>query len=139
MAADCFSEMTRYDVPWSEQSQQEVFTILNGHPVQVEVQFWSGFNRVPESGAVLRAGEEAILARLGRVVPEGVHEGPLRTGQDLAGLGGQSRVIVAAELMQTWKDLPYEDQYECFVYICRIEANMTDTYWDVYHSTCDLQ
>ena len=56
---------------------------------------------MPESGAVLRAAEEAILARLGRVVPEGVHEGPLRTGQDLAGLGGQSRVIVAAELMQT--------------------------------------
>ena len=25
--------MTRYDMPWSEHCQQEVFTILNGHPV----------------------------------------------------------------------------------------------------------
>ena len=80
---------------------------------------------MPESGAVLRAGEEAILARLGRVVPEGVHEGPLRTGQDLAGLG-QSRVIVAAELMQT--ELFQHDK-TCHMKIntidlciCRIEA-----------------
>ena len=48
---------------------------------------------MPESGAVLRAGQEAVLARLGCPVPEGLHEGPLRLGQDLAGLEECCRVV----------------------------------------------
>ena len=56
---------------------------------------------MPKPGAVLRAGQEAILARLGRHVSEGVHEGPLRLGQDLAGLDECCRVVVgAAQSMQ---------------------------------------